>query len=883
LEKFFKHPRVIVGVIAIITLFFALQLPRARIDNNITKFLPENMEERVTARHFEQEYGDEVTLLVGLERPYGTVFDKAFLSRIREFTETVETIDLVKDTNSIMSTRYITSDSESIIVTDLVDDDFSGAKEEIAELRRRIDSWDVYRGSLVSDELSSTQVVITLNAVSDKAGDPEVAAVLMHIRDLAKEMFAGYAEVYTAGQPVVSATLTESAFADLRFLIPLVVAALLLVLIFSFRRLSFVLLPLLAVLAAVVWALGAMPLFHVTLTLLSIVLPIILIAVGSAYGIHIVSHYKDDAGGGLTVEEHRAFVLNLTRKLAKPVFLAALTTFAGFISFCFAPFTTMRDFGIFASFGVMAAFAAAMTLIPAILIIRGPRAVKAAAPKRVRRKPRFCFEDAFAGTMTEVVKKKKLVLALTALAIAASVVGASKVVVDNSMVEFFNENTEVNRSDRFIREHFGGSSQLIVSVEADDPQTLLSPEVLGALDGLCTYLTERAPAVGKVTGFTDLIKRMNQMFYVDESPGGVRRPARLNDETPAGEFGGLGEFGDFGLDDTEEEAPAPAGPPIQSSADFSAAPSAAPPASPQSPLTFAMLNAAAGKHPGMSANELVRELERIANYEGYSYYEIPTDPARYGKQSSGELGRLVSNYLVLLSGDSGETMSNDPLEPTAVKTIILVNSQWQRDTQNVIRAVNEYVKANFPKNVKVLVGGGAAQEGALSVLVINSQIISIFMSVLIVLLIVAFSNRSLAAGLIAALPLAIAIMGGFAMMGFFGITLNMATAMIASLTVGIGIDYTIHFIEAFKREYAAGGDYLYRTFATSGKAILINAVSVGGGFLVLAFSRFRIMAQFGSLVALSMAISALVSLTVIPVLLSTVKPKFIYGGSGEAA
>jgi predicted RND superfamily exporter protein len=289
-----------------------------------------------------------------------------------------------------------------------------------------------------------------------------------------------------------------------------------------------------------------------------------------------------------------------------------------------------------------------------------------------------------------------------------------------------------------------------------------------------------------------------------------------------------------------------------------------------------MISSAAGKGPGMSAHDLVQELKRMTNYEGYSYYEIPTDPARYGKQSGEELQQLVANYLILLAGDSGDSFSNDPLEPTAVETIVLVNSQWQADAKNVARLIHEYVEVNFPKNVKVLVGGGAAQEGALARLVVNSQILSILVSVLMVLVIVAFSNRSLAAGLIAALPLSIAIMCNFGVMGFFGITLNMATAMIASIAVGIGIDYTIHFIEAFKREYEAGGNYIHRTFAISGKAILINALSVGASFGVLAFSQFRIIAQFGSLVALSMMVSAVVSLTVIPVLITTVKPKFIY-------
>jgi predicted RND superfamily exporter protein len=148
---------------------------------------------------------------------------------------------------------------------------------------------------------------------------------------------------------------------------------------------------------------------------------------------------------------------------------------------------------------------------------------------------------------------------------------------------------------------------------------------------------------------------------------------------------------------------------------------------------------------------------------------------------------------------------------------------------------------------------------------------------LIVLVIVAISYKSLAAGLIAALPLTIATIGNFAVMGLTGVPVNITTALIASLAVGIGIDYTIHFIDAFKREYREGGNFLHRTFAGSGKAILINAVSVGAGFSVLALSQFRVTVQFGGLIALSMAISAVVSLTVIPVLLTTVKPKFIYG------
>jgi predicted RND superfamily exporter protein len=135
------------------------------------------------------------------------------------------------------------------------------------------------------------------------------------------------------------------------------------------------------------------------------------------------------------------------------------------------------------------------------------------------------------------------------------------------------------------------------------------------------------------------------------------------------------------------------------------------------------------------------------------------------------------------------------------------------------------------------------------------------------------------AGIIGIAPLSISVLINFAVMGFLGIKLNIGTSMVASVSVGIGIDYTIHYIETYKREYrmrGRGGDFLRRTFATSGKAILINAVSVGAGFAVLMFSQFVMLQHLGLLIALTMGTSAVVSLTVIPVLLRIVKPKFIY-------
>jgi len=868
MEKLFKYPALIVGIITLVTVFLGLQLPHAELDNNNIRFLPDKNPAKLISEYVDDTFGGQVMILVGLERPYRTVFEKDFLGRIRDFSQAVENTEYIKSVNSIMSTQYITGDSDSIIVSDLVPEDFSGTDEEITELKRRIASWDLFRGSLVSDDLSATQILITLDAVTADFTRPEITRSIEKIRKIADEIFKGEAEVYFTGQPIVNAIINNSMITDNILLIPLVVIVVFAMLFFSFRRFTFVILPFLTVLIAVVWAIGMAALLGIKLSVITTILPVILVAVGSAYGIHIVTHYMEDIRGKtLTVIEHRDLVLALVRKLIKPVFLAALTTMAGFISFCFTPIVPMKEFGYCASFGVFTAFAVAVLFIPSMFLLRGPHVLK----ERQKKQTGGGFNDTIAVFFIRIVEKKVLVLVLAAFAVIISLYGLSKVIVDNAVVEFFKKETDISRSDRFIREYFGGSKDLNLVITADTTEELLHPDVLLAVDNLSAYLTANVPDVGKVVGFTDIIKRINQVFNVSESPDGLRISHNVsgsdsesfgfNDNDTAG-FG----FGNFSFGNDAVEIP------VQEN-DFNINQYSV-----ADLLRF--LDSAAGKSSDLNGVDLVRELKRLTNYEGMAYYEIPSNPRRYGKETPEELQRLIANYLVLLAGDDDSGYSNDPLEPTAIRTMIQMRTTGNRDSQAVIDTVKEYIAVNFPKNVRIIIGGSVTYEMAVTDLIFNSQVISIFISVLIVFLIMAFSNKSLIAGVIGAVPLALAILCNFAVMGFLGIKLSLGTALISSLAVGIGIDYTIHFIEFFKHEYQTGNPgFLRLTFIGCGKAIMINALAVGAGFGVLAFSQFKIIAELGLLIALSMLITAFVSLTVIPALLMVLKPKFIYGVS----
>ena len=122
----------------------------------------------------------------------------------------------------------------------------------------------------------------------------------------------------------------------------------------------------------------------------------------------------------------------------------------------------------------------------------------------------------------------------------------------------------------------------------------------------------------------------------------------------------------------------------------------------------------------------------------------------------------------------------------------------------------------------------------------------------------------------ATIPVVATIIVLFGFMGLTGIPLDIATVLVGSIALGIGIDYSIHVITGFNFNLKETGDVhkaIENTIKTSGKAIVINVTSVAAGFLVLLFSQLVPLQSFGLLVAISMVGSGFGALTLLPVVL----------------
>ena len=878
LQKLFRHPWIIISVILVGTFFFSLQLPRTRIDNDITKFVPERYPSRLAFDEVEETFGSQDHVSIAFHAEHGTIFTKEAIAYLDGITGEIEDLEYVQEVNSLTNSDYISGTEEGMKVTPIVDG-FGGTEDEIQELKERLISWDAYQKLLFSDDFQSAQIIATLELDLDV----EVwERAYYEIKEIVKDSGEFGLRAHVAGNPVMTALMGTSVRGDLRNLIPFVLIVVFIFLYLSFRNTGGVLLPIITVSISTIWTVGLMALIGLSLTMLATAIPVLLIAVGSAYGIHIISHYYDNLRRVSGTDENREIVFDTVRKVGKPVLLAGLTTIAGFGSLSVSSVLPMRHFGIFTAIGVLIALIVALTFIPALLLSRRRGFERLAAHSQ--RKQSGGLLLAILKFYNFIVTRRGMGVILSlAIILPISVYGMSRIVIDNSMAEYFRRGAEIRDADDFLRENFGGTKDFSIVVRGKKRGDLTNPEILKAMDDLSLYLQAEYVQVGKVISFTDYIKRMNKVMnytepeeeYAHADNGGVEG-SFFTEEFMASEDVGSDDdsafesfFTEEFADQVEDEIPAGGStfPPVKYDVNFSRSEIAA-------LMNDVYLDA---RDMNLPADEYISLFMREFNIEGEAYNEIPYDPEKYPVSSREELQNLITQYLLLFSGNLDD-FTDDALEPSQARMHVQLTTTGNHFTKEITRDIMRYVDERFPEGYEVEIAGHADIEAAFTDLIVRSQIMSIFVALVVVFIIIAVSFRSAVAGLYGIIPLSVAIIIIFGVMGFAGYLLDIVTSLVASVAIGIGIDYSIHFLSRYYRE-RKNTDNLSRvtknTLFTTGKAIIINAITVGAGFAVLMFSNFIPIATAGLLIALTMITTSLAAMTVLPVLLNMLKPKFL--------
>jgi predicted RND superfamily exporter protein len=238
-----------------------------------------------------------------------------------------------------------------------------------------------------------------------------------------------------------------------------------------------------------------------------------------------------------------------------------------------------------------------------------------------------------------------------------------------------------------------------------------------------------------------------------------------------------------------------------------------------------------------------------------------------------EEGRaLIGQYLLLYEMSGGTELAGTVDDEYRRANIeVHVKSNDSDVFKDVIAALDKAAAELFSHKATIgSLGNGVINLKMIRYLVLG-QIYSLAVSYGVVLLVLIIMFRSFVYAWIGVIPLIITITFNFALMVLCGIPLNMGTALIASVCIGIGVDYSIHFINRYRIESGRTDDLattVHVTMETSGRAILLNAVAIAGGFSVLLFSSFMPVVYLGLLIPLIMVTNALAALLIIPAFLN---------------
>jgi hypothetical protein len=259
----------------------------------------------------------------------------------------------------------------------------------------------------------------------------------------------------------------------------------------------------------------------------------------------------------------------------------------------------------------------------------------------------------------------------------------------------------------------------------------------------------------------------------------------------------------------------------------------------------------------LSVAHLVAEL----NYAITGNRAIPEDPEQ------------IQQLWFLLDGN--ETLQR-LIDPDLTQAIIISKFKSPDNASKKAFAsyMDAYISSHPLPDVTIEITGMPFVDVVMDKSLINSQIGSILIALIFVIIVIGVVLKSFKYGLLATIPIGASIIILFGLMGLTGISLNIGTVLVASVALGIGIDYSIHIITQFSKKRNDQTDL--RTAATesirtTGKAIIINFLAVSSGFLVLVFSEMVPLIYFGVLIAVSMVSSGLGALTLLPVILISSK------------
>lgn len=747
------HPRAVVGLLASLALAACFFIPRVKLQLDARSLIPTDDPALAESDRAARVFGLRDVVVIGVSNEAAGIYTAETLSRVERLSRGLAGVKGI-DASSVMSLATM---PRLIVENDRIDSrlllapNVAPSEEEARRVQRETERMGLNNGVLVSSDGRTAAVYGEVQPQADRY------AVLAQVRELAAKESGGADAIHLSGTALAQAVLGQAAASDLLRLVPLVVIVLGVFLTLSFRHPAPALISLAEIGCSLVLTVGLMGLTGQSVFVTTMVMPVILIAVGVSDDVYALRHYlhalRPDDGRSAEEVVIKAFV-----ELVRPIGLTAISTVVGLLSLAATNLEPLRVFGIFGATAIVFSSLFTFTLVPALLMLLRPRPSAVAAGddgSKWERQMSALYRLLSAGGPRYVLLTALLVVACAGLLM-------KRLRVDDSWVRNLPGASDIYRGDNSLNRLLAGTTRLNFMLDDAREDGLLDPQSMARL-GELEDAVAKLPFVGAVHSVYSDVVRVNASLR------------------------------------------------------------------------------------GESYEQYREGLRR-------GLFKLSREDIEQALSLLGSMRRDPINAWI----DGGNRRARI--------NVFIRFADYER-----IHGVLEtaaHAGLNLAANDESAVAFGDGWISYLTVrLLVEGQVRSIMLALLVDLLLLSLLFRSLRYGLIAVAPVGFSVFVVFAALAATGVPLGIANSMFASIAIGIGMDFSIHLTSAYQSGVNSGlhpVESMKKAFVGTGSSIVVSAAAITLGFLVLSFSGVAPNVQLGLMICLSLTVCAAATLALVP-------------------
>lgn len=835
-----KHPKTIYLGTLIMVVALGAMIPSINIDTDPESMLPADNPARMFHNSVKHEFNLRDSIVVGItnETHEDGIYNVESLKALHELTRNILKIDgvLSRDVMSLSEVDNISQEGIGTIRFEWLMSTPPANAAEAEAIKVAVHRLPMLENSLVADDGKAAAIYIP---VIDKKQSYIIAE---QIRKYFPKSTNGD-KYYLTGLPIAEDQFGYEMFVQMGISAPLAGIMIFFLMWVFFRNIPLIIAPMLLAMATVISTMGLLIGLGFSVHILSSMIAIFLMPIAVVDSVHIMSEFSDRYKPG---EDVKTVIHDVMTNLYRPMLFTSVTSTAGFLSLTLTPIPPVQVFGAFVSFGIMLAFALTMVLIPAYVVRMSPKALASLQKGHHDSEEIGIIDRGIAAIKNLAFGKPRTVLTVFITLFAFAMVGITKIEINDNPINWFKKDHEIRIADKALNRHFAGTYYAYLAFHSDNDQTYINK-----INSFASTVIQTAAEEGNdISPYWVNIQADDPLAQTLSN-----RITALDDAIFDADDASIDTLETMltGLETLQEESRVFLKPEILSYLDD---------------MEDALGHSGTvGKSNSLS--QIVKTVNRELRGGDEKDYLSPT--------SASGVSQVLMQY-------QSSHRPNDLwhfVTPDYRNTLfwLQLTSGDNKNMSTAMDFITAYVADNpLPEGITMDWGGKAYLNVVWQNTMVDGMLESLSSAFVIVLIMMVFLFRSVAFGLLAMVPLVFTISLIYGLIGWIGKDYDMPIAVLSSLTLGLSVDFAIHFVDHTRSIHRKTGDFMATMslmFQEPSRAISRNTLVIALGFTPLLFAPLVPYITVGVFLASIMALSGLVTLLLLPVLMYLLRKRLL--------